>query len=165
VAKIEGLQIEQDLEFQRREWRVQHVGWWFLTAFVLAAAAGLFGGGPLSHARAGDPSRLQAEYERFTRVGAHTRILLRGRADPGQPLDVAFERTYFEGFRVDRVVPEPESVRFGGADVTLRFRPDVIQDGGYTVILDLEPLVGGARHASIKAAGAATLTYRQFAYF
>ena len=165
MAKSGGLQINQDLEFQRREWTMQHVGWWLLTSFVAAAAAGLFGGGPLSEARVGDASRLEVEYERFTRVGSHTRIVLRGRTDRHEPLDVAFERSYFEGFRLERVLPEPESVRFAGAEVTLRFRPDVSQDGGYTVIVDLEPRAGGHRRAWVRATGAATLSYRQFAYF
>jgi uncharacterized membrane protein YcaP (DUF421 family) len=46
VAERAGLQIDQDLEFQRREWRLQHVAWWGLTAFVVAGLAGLFGVGP-----------------------------------------------------------------------------------------------------------------------
>ena len=111
------------------------------------------------------PRGSKSSTERFTRVGAHTRLVLRGRADPHHALDVAFERSYFEGFRLERVLPEPESVRFAGAEVTLRFRPDAIQDGGYTVILDLEPRVGGNRHAWIKAAGVPPLSYSQFAYF
>ena len=166
MAKSGGLQINQDLVFQRREWKMQHVGWWCLTGFVVLAAVGLFGGGPLSHARVGDPSSLSVEYERFTRVGAHTRLVVHGVSSGGRgPVDLVFDRDYFEGFRIERITPEPRTVDIGDQTVTLRFDRDAARSGGYTVLFDVEPKRGGRRRATIAVANGTTLTWRQFAYF
>jgi hypothetical protein len=165
VAKSGGLQINQDLEFQRREWRVQHVGWWVLTSFVVAAAAGLFGNGPVSHARVGDPTRLSVEYDRFTRLGAHTRLVVQGALPVTDgPVELSLDRTYFESFRVVRITPEPQGIAIGEQSVTLRFDREPARAGGYTIILDVEPLRAGRRNARINASGSA-LSWRQFTYF
>ena len=45
------LEVGQDLDFQRREWAVQRVGWGAMALVILAALLGLFGSsGPLSRA-------------------------------------------------------------------------------------------------------------------
>src|SRR3954454_10525584 len=41
---VDGLQINQALDFQRRFGRVQRVAWWLLSLVPVAAVAGLFGG-------------------------------------------------------------------------------------------------------------------------
>ncbi len=165
MPKSDGLQIDQDLEFQRREWKVQRVGWGLLTAFVVAAAAGLFGGGPLSHARVGDRSSLEVEYERFTRVGAQTRLVVHGTPAAGRPVELVFDRDYFEGLRIDRITPEPQTIVVGHQVVTLRFDGDIARSGGYSVLFDVEPLKGGRRRATIAAGNGAPLAWRQFAYY
>lgn len=59
----------QNLEYQHREWAVQH-GWVVIAVLILAALAGLAGDGPLSHAsiRSADGT-LIAGYERIARAG------------------------------------------------------------------------------------------------
>jgi hypothetical protein len=166
VAKTGGLQINQDLEFQRREWKVQHAGWWVLTAFVLAAAAGLFGNGPVSHARVGDPARLSVDYERFTRVGTHTRVVVHG-AQPAadRAVELSLDRDYFESLRIVRITPEPQGIAFAENAVTLRFNREGGRASGYTIILDVEPLHAGRRSATLTAANGTSVVWRQFAYF
>ena len=64
-------ELDRHLPFQRREWRAQQIGWIALGLFLAAALAGLFGGGPLSSARASDPGGgLTVDYQRFVRAGA-----------------------------------------------------------------------------------------------
>jgi hypothetical protein len=60
------MEIETDLEFQRRVWRVPRVGWLIIGAAVVAALLGLFGTGPLSRAST-DGGGLTVEYDRFAR--------------------------------------------------------------------------------------------------
>ena len=74
-TRVGDLELDQDLGFQRREWSLQRIGWWALTGFVVVASLGLFGGGPLSRGRVGDPgAAVWIEYERFVRVGARARL-------------------------------------------------------------------------------------------
>lgn len=161
------LEVKQDLEFQRREWRLQQVGWFALTAFVAAAALGLFGGGPLSPAHARGPGTgLEIDYDRFIRVGAATRVTVRGltAARPGDPLQLRIPREYFESFRVDRISPEPDAMLVGAREVTLQYGAGPADPSGLTVILDLEPIGTGRRAGAVRSNGAQA-SFWQFAYF
>jgi hypothetical protein len=67
------MEVNADIEFQRRVWRVQRIGWLIIAAVIVAALLGVFGGGPLSRAAVqGDGLRL--EYERFARLQQSTRF-------------------------------------------------------------------------------------------
>lgn len=166
--ETEGLEINQDLRFQRREWRVQRIGWWGLSTFVVAAILGLFGGGPLSRAQAGESAApLWIEYERFVRVGAPTRVVVHHRlvaSGPQGHVQLHINRAYFDAFRIGKVLPEPEGVDIGPSEVVLRFAPRVVETPVFTVILDVEPLRVGRRAAELRAGGGA-MTFTQFAYF
>lgn len=142
------------------------MAWWCLTGFVLAAAAGLFGNGPASHGRVGDPARLSVEYERFTRLGAHTRLIVQGalRTTDG-PVELSLDRNYFESLRVVRITPEPQGIAIGEQSVTLRFDREPARSGDYTIILEVEPLHAGRHSATLTAANSSSVSWRQFAYF
>ena len=57
------LQINEDIEFQKKEWNWARLGWVLMLIIALAGLLGLFGQGPLSKstARAGG---IEVEYER-----------------------------------------------------------------------------------------------------
>ncbi|MDI1428452.1 hypothetical protein [Polyangium sorediatum] len=74
IKRTDDLETSEDLAFERTSMRVRRVGRALLFLFVLLAALGLFGDGPLSHARAGDASGLFVRYERFLRVDGTTRF-------------------------------------------------------------------------------------------
>ena len=50
---VQGLQIDQALNFQRRFGRFQRVVWWLLTVIPVAAIAGLFGDGTVQRGHGG----------------------------------------------------------------------------------------------------------------
>lgn len=165
----EQLQIDQDLAFQRHEWRAQRVGWWGLTAFVLAAALGVFGKGPLSHAQAGIPGTpLWVDYDRFVRVGSGTRIVVNGQAATHAASDSVFvlrmNRQYFDGIRIEQLSPQPISMTVGAEDVDLHFA-GAAAGTPVTVVLDVEPLRAGRSHARFDTARGAHVSFTQFAYF
>jgi hypothetical protein len=162
-----SLEIDEDLDFQRREWRLQRAGWWVLVVFVVAAAAGMFGGGPLSHASAAAPDgTLHVEYARFVRRGAAHQLRIRARtaaANAPQPLALSVSRAYYEDIRIERVQPEPHGVDVGPDTVTLRFAG--VAGGDITVLIDAEPRRAGRLSAVIRAASGGAVTIRQFSYF
>ena len=101
------LQINEDIRFERRIWRVQRVGLVCIGGIVLAGLAGLFGRGLLSSAEAGgNAAGLRVEYNRFMRNTAPDRIELvvldRDRStgelhiwfDPGPGGNVQFEEIH-----------------------------------------------------------------------
>ncbi len=50
------LDVEEDMAFQRRNWRAERIGWAAMVAIVIAAVLGLFASGPLSWATAQTPT-------------------------------------------------------------------------------------------------------------
>lgn len=125
------LEIDEDLQFQRKEWFFQRIGVALLVLFVLAALLGYTGmGGPMSRGQAGEPGGpLHVEYERYVRRGGLSTVKLHLRSVPG---DVRFwvAAPYFEHVRIDSVAPTPELVsvetdrhvyliRSGSSDVTV----------------------------------------------
>ena len=160
------LELKQNLAFHRREWRVQHVGWWALTAFVVVASLGLFGSGPLSRARAGEPGApVWVEYDRFARVGATTRMYVHVSAAPGEPnREVRVNREYFERIRLEGLMPEPERVLIGPADVRFFFDMDAAAGEG-TIVFDVQPLRAGRHSIRIATDRQPGHTFTQVAYF
>ena len=160
-----GLDIDEDLSFQRREWVFQRIGWWVLSAFVLAAALGVFGRGPLSQAEAGErASTLWIEYERFIRVGARTRIIIHATATENG-LHLRLNRDFLEGYRLEGVTPEPAAIEPGPSVTGIRFDPPASGATPFTIILDLEPLQAGRHTASVASGDGARASFRQLAYF
>jgi hypothetical protein len=163
------LELEENLRFQQREWRVQRLGWWLLSLFVLAAALGLFGHGPLSRGRAGDRSApIRVQYERFVRLGASSRITLQVLSPvqaAGRERVLRINREYFDRVRFERVIPEPTTVDVGPVDALLHFAAPVADTGPWTIVLEVEPLRAGRLVAVFGGGDGPALTVTQFAYF
>ncbi len=116
LQRVGRLEVGQDLDFQRREWLVERVGWAAMALLILAGLLGLLGGGPLARATAGDRGGpVWLEYDRFERYRspATLRLHLSARQWPEGRARVRLSREYLEGVQVERVVPEPESIEAG----------------------------------------------------
>lgn len=126
MASSKGVEdIEKSLPFQIRQWRVQHVAWWILVLFWVAAFLGLLGrGGPLSQAIVGDSqSPVRLEYERFARNQAPQELRLHMYvADASQvQVHVWLSSRYLQVIEVNAVAPEPETVRAAGQGLIYTF--------------------------------------------
>jgi hypothetical protein len=70
-----GLELEDDMRFQHRLWRIERLGWVLMGLLVVAAAA-ILGPGPLARTQASG-GRLLVEYDRVARLHTATEIDLR----------------------------------------------------------------------------------------
>jgi hypothetical protein len=163
TKKTSTLEIDEDLGFQQKEWFFQRIGVALLFLFVLAAFLGFTGmGGPMSRGEAGERGGpLHVEYERFVRRGAMATVTLHLNAAPGE---VRFwvGAPYFDGARIDSVVPAPELatvedsrhvylIRTGSRDVT--------------VTLEVEHKTVGRLEAEVGLVGGPSLRFSQLAIF
>ncbi len=116
VQRVDDLEVGQDVDFNRREWAVQRVGWVVMALVVLAALLGLTGSGVLARASVGDAGDpLRFEYSRFDRLEAPTTLDARIDADAvgGGQVELWVDRAYLQGVQVQKITPEPEAVRSG----------------------------------------------------
>jgi len=158
-----GIEIDEDLAFQEREWRFERIGWIAMFLVIILALAGLFGTGPLSASSAGNDG-LTVDYQRFVRHQGQTEITVT--IDARHAVDGQVELTitgeYHDSLAIESVSPEPVEVRGDGNDVVYVF---ALAEGAGSIDVSfgatprqIGPLPGEV------AAGDATVTFFQFAY-
>ncbi|HEX6962716.1 MAG TPA: hypothetical protein VF175_12665 [Lacipirellula sp.] len=106
----ERLDLDQDLRFQRREWRLQRVGWFLWIALIAAGLAGAVGPGPISSQRLStSDGRLAVEYERFVHRHYPTelRLSIEPEDEQDKSLRVRISQTLLDRIKIARIHPEP----------------------------------------------------------
>jgi hypothetical protein len=121
-TRMKGIELQQDLEFQKKEWSAERWGWAVGLLLLLAALAGVFGKGPLSEASRQE-GPLLVEWERVTRYDSPTQMSVR--VSPGQAgqetIAIWMERRYYEMLEVQSISPEPSSMRVEGDRLVVEF--------------------------------------------
>ena len=157
------LQIDQDLAFSRREWRVQHIGWLLMVVFIAAASLGVFGRGALSKAnvRSAD-GHLDVEYQRVARHQGPDLLRVEVRPDAlrEDTLRIWFDRAYMEDRVVESVSPVPERTVTDGDRIVYAF---LVADRTRPtrIVLRTKPDALWAQPARAGIIGGDSLRYRQ----
>src|SRR5262245_60996055 len=152
---------DADHRFHRNEWRIQRIGWVLVALFLALAAAGLFGNGPLSRAHA-DNRAGRLEYQRFTRYGLSTDLVVTPAAGPHDDvIRVEISSDYLEAFRVEHVTPEPVAVRLAGPNIVYEFASGA---PGASISFHINPQRLWRRSATITIDGGAPFDISQFTY-
>jgi hypothetical protein len=166
LQRIGELEVMQDLEFERRSWRVQAWMRLGLLLLLIAGGIGLFGQGPLAGDVAGeenDPVRV--EYARFVRYRSDGRfeVRLRAGAVSGDHVRFWIDRRYIDGIEIEHIVPQPESVEAGPDRYTYVFK--LARPGAATKLLfDATPAKYGIRDARAGLEGGTELHFRQMVW-
>src|SRR4051794_28419404 len=100
---VNGLQIDQSLDFQRRFERIQKIAWRILALVPIAAVVGLFGGGLFSQVTARGAG-LTVVYDRFGRRSVDTQLEVTV-VRPRQPVTVSISREFLDGYDLSEVRP------------------------------------------------------------
>jgi len=152
--------FESELVFHRTEWRVQRIGWVLVGLFLACAVAGLFGSGPLSRTHAqGAAGRI--EYERFTRYGLSTDLVVTPVSSAHGVTRVAISADYLEAFRVERITPQPLAVRMTGPDIVYEFASAT---PGASISFHIRPQQLWRHSAAVTIDGSAPLLISQLTY-
>jgi protein-L-isoaspartate(D-aspartate) O-methyltransferase len=107
-----GPQVAEDEGFQRKEWATQRVAWVGFALVLLAAAIGLFGGGPLSRATRGAEGA-QIEFDRFTRREKPFDLVVRLAAAGSETITVEIASEILRDVAVEGTTPTTELERSG----------------------------------------------------
>ena len=134
IVRVAGLEIDQDLPFQRRSWIAQRIGWVAMAAIVAAALAGLFGSGPLSDSRSEVPGLMSVQYQRFARYETDETLTVRLEppATGADLVRVSLAQPFLDAVTMERIQPAPARVE--AADGRLVYALAVAERGAPMVV-------------------------------
>jgi hypothetical protein len=164
IRRVGSLEISEDLEFERGEWRVERAAWGVILLLLVAGLLGAFGGGILSHAEA-ESGPLALEYERLARQRAPTELRLR--IAPGTATDgdvrIWFDRAYLDLIAIERIEPEPAAAATGEDRVVYRFAL-VNPSQPAEVMVRYQPVVAGTTTLRLGVVDGVEIGVNQFVY-
>ena len=126
-AVNDELEVGYDEAFEKKWRRIELSSHGLMLLIVLAALAGLFGQGPLSHRTHQTPDgRLAVDFEPLARFGTTTQVTLHlSSSDPADsapnPVRVFVSSALIEPLGLQQVIPEPVSTEPAGGGVIYTF--------------------------------------------
>ena len=130
---MEG-EIHENQRAQRRIWVAERIGWAALFLLVASAIAGVFGDGPLSHARSETGDGVTVRYERTLRRSAPSEIEVEvSRTRAGEDIVLLVSQDLARILDPARSIPAPA-------------RTVALEDGGLALVFAVAP---GASEASL----------------
>jgi hypothetical protein len=166
TKKVDDLQINEDMEFQRHSWIVQRIGWAIFALVILLAALGLFGDGVLSDAQAGQKEgALWMEYPRFARFQGEFRIMVHteeGIATAGE-IGIQLNKGYLQSVEVNSISPAPDREIKDADWITYVFK---INDGSppFTAYFYVTPRKAGPLSGTFQLQNGNAVSFSQFIY-
>ena len=158
-----GIEIEQDLEFQRRSWKVQRVAWIVMLLVVIGAILGVFGNGPLSNASAGDSDAFRVDYQRFVRLDSPEKISFNIGPRPDSSVTLWLDREWLRNHNVNSIVPEPRETSVDRGRVLYEFMLGPSQPS--KIEFDLETKGYGRIRGHAGLIGGPAISFGQLSYF
>jgi hypothetical protein len=161
VQRHGDLEIEESMRAQRRLWKVQRAARVLALLLMALGVAGLFGGGPLSHATVSHEG-FTLEYERvaYRDTPQTYRLRLAGDVAAGETVRIWVDRETAGRMKLEGVVPEPERSVLAGDRLILEF-PRGEGGGQREVLLDFQSNVAGHHTARLGVEGGPTFEAAQ----
>jgi len=156
------LEVGYDSAFERKWRTIELVSHGLMAAIVIAALAGLFGRGPLSHRTHWTPDhRFGVDFEPLARYGTTTQVTLHlSSPDPDVPVDVFVSSALIEPMGLQSIFPRPLDREAIGGGITYRFMIPAGQDSGLARFV-LKPATVGPVQIELHQ-GDASLSFRQW---
>lgn len=166
MQRIGDLELDQDLKFQQREWRIERIGWFAMLLIIVGALSGLSGTGPLSATTAGDPTgALAVDYQRFIRHDGRTTLTMQVSGDrvvEGQ-VEIWLASDYLSAVEIQRISPEPQEVRAEGERMVYVFAADGSAES-IDLSFSLRPQHIGRLSGEIGLPGGPATSFTQLSY-
>lgn len=159
-----GLQIDDDINFHRKESRVERIGWVVMLLLALLGLLGLFGDGPLSKVRAAN-GPLEVAYDRFERLLSPAQMVVRVSPEAAQneELRLFVERNLLEGLEIRDISPQPERMELSPDRIVYVF-PVKDPSSPVQITFDLETAKAGPHSGQIGVENGAQVNVNQFIY-
>lgn len=158
------LQIDEQIDHQRREWRAERVAWWVMAALLLAASLGLFGDGPLSRVHAGDARGFSVEFDRLQRANAPAELEFRideSLIHQGEAR-LRIDDSLLRFMHIESIMPDPDRTEVRAGAVEFVFVVPERSDARGTV--RYRPVTFGRRSGRVSIPGAPPVAVDHFVY-
>ncbi len=165
VPSPRSLDVEEDMAFQRRNWRVERIGWAGMTLVLVAAALGLFAEGPLSWTTARDAAgTFVVEYARIHRQTAPTTMKMKvaAQAVAAEGVTIEIDEAFADAFRITEIQPQP--VQSMTTADGMRFRFEAAPNAPATIYVHLSPEKVGFVRPRLGLAGRDRIALPTFTY-
>jgi hypothetical protein len=158
VPKVSGtIAVGENLEFQRKWWRFEHIVWSIFLLILLCDLLGLFGRGWLAKAKRQTPDgALTLDYERIERASTPSIMTLQfgHSAIVDGRIQVFVSDSLVKPLGAQLIAPQPEISTIGHGGITYTFpateSPAMVQ-------IQLEPSFPGLHHFRIKPLGSESI--------
>ena len=158
--------FDEDMGFQRAQWRVERFGWAVMGVIIIAALAGVFGGGGfVARATASDAAgSTEVQYARFARFSSPMTLEISVTASQsGRPMRLSISDRYLGGMNVQAITPPPTSTSIADRQHVFVFERSASRAAA-TIRFDLEPAAMGRHEGSITVDDGAPVSFAHFVY-
>lgn len=165
-VRIGDLEINQDLDVQRKVWTLQRIGWAGMALIVLTALSGMFGSGPLARTEIRDDQQtFRLLYDRFGRYESEAvlQLVLTPETAKTNRVTVEIDRTYWTCHVVEQITPEPLISSIGIDGFLYTFESNAPSTPA-VIIFRLRPKYLGALDGRIRVNDADPLQFHQFMF-
>ena len=159
VPKInDEVAVGEDLSFQRRWWKFETAMWWVIAVFLLMNLAGVFGRGPVAHARRSNAAMV-VKYDRVERTGTPSILVvqLRPQVLGQRTFKLRVSQSLVEELGTQRVIPSPTETAIGSGGLTYTF---AAEPGPGSVEFALQPARPGIFKLTLQVEGYPELSAR-----
>lgn len=156
--------VQENMKWQKAEWRIQRVGFVLLLLFVIAGACGFFSKGVISSQQvSAADGRLTVEYEHFGRRQSNMDMALRLRKLSGDHYQVTLSGEAMDNFQIQTLQPQPDET-WSSEDQLILIWHRRLQQNNATVWLSLQPQSFGHYPVKITLDNRSQVTFSQFIY-
>lgn len=156
--------VQENMRWQRIEWRIQYVGYLVLAVIVILGACGLFSKGVLSsRQQLSDDGNLRVEYERFGRSDSDMNMTLRVKHLPGERFTLTIGGEEMDNFQIQSLQPQPLTARSENNRLILTYAISN-QQAGATVWLDMQPQTFGRYPVTVTLNNDTRVQFTQWVY-
>lgn len=161
-----GLEINQDLGFQERAWRIERFAWGMLGLLILLGLLGLFGTGPISSVDAGSSDDgIVVDYERFVRHDGRASLEIEvapAQVNAGE-IELWISTDYLADIEIDAISTEPDEVRIEGDRQVYVFLTGEL-DRPVPISISFRPVTFGVLSGEAGIADGPSISFRQLSY-
>lgn len=159
LKQVGKLQLEQDLAFQRKFWKIERTGWVVFLLLLVLVALGFGGGsGPFNQATASN-GQVQVHYQPFVRQSANTDIYILIKNVSTDTAQLFLQRDFIDKYQIESITPQPSDEKsntqfiiyeFGLTEGTDSMNVSFLLKSGSKVIGNIDGSIGLAEDDLIK---------------